>query len=117
MTVTSRRPTQPGAWHWISDNEAHWRPKKYWKAGTDVSVDVDVNSVPAGNGIYGQESRNVDFHVGDANIYKVNAQTHQMQVFSQRQAAAHHPDHHRQARLHHPLRHQGDHREVRRPSG
>ena len=67
----SRRPKQPGAWHWISDNEAHWRPKKYWQAGTDVSVDVDINSVDAGNGIYGQESRKVDFTVGDANIYKV----------------------------------------------
>ena len=59
----------------------HWRPKHYWQAGTDVTVDVDVNSVPAGNGIYGQENRTVDFHVGDAHVYKVNAQTHQMQVF------------------------------------
>jgi lipoprotein-anchoring transpeptidase ErfK/SrfK len=74
-------PHQPGSWHWISDQEAHWRPKSYWKSGTDVSVDVDINSVNAGGGIYGQESRHVDFTIGDANIYKVNAQTHQMQVF------------------------------------
>ena len=80
MTV-SATPRQPGAWHWLSDTEVHWRPKAYWQAGTDVSVDLDINSVPAGNGIYGQESRHVDFHVGDANVYKVNAQTHQMQVF------------------------------------
>ncbi len=45
-------------------------------------VDVDVNSVPAGNGIYGQENRDVDFHVGDAHVYKVNTVTDQMQVFS-----------------------------------
>ena len=81
LHVTST-PKQPGAWHWISDHEAHWRPKSYWRAGTDVDVDVDINSVPAGAGIYGQEDRHVQFHVGDANIYKVNAQTHQMQVFS-----------------------------------
>ncbi|MFC4786579.1 L,D-transpeptidase [Nocardioides sp. MAHUQ-72] len=78
----SASPRQPGSWHWISDTEVHWRPRAYWKAGTDVSVDVDINSVPAGAGIYGQESRHVDFHVGDAHVYKVNAQTHQMQVFS-----------------------------------
>ncbi len=78
----SATPAQKGSWHWISDHEAHWRPKSYWRAGTDVSVDVDVNSVPAGNGIYGQESRRIDFHVGNANVYKVNAQTDQMQVFS-----------------------------------
>ena len=81
MTVTST-PAQPGTWHWISDNEAHYRPRSYWQAGTEVSVDIDVNSVPAGNGIYGQESRTVDFQVGDAHVYKVNMQTHQMQVFS-----------------------------------
>jgi len=46
-----------------------------------VSVDLDINSIPAGAGIYGQENRHLDFHVGDANVYKVNAQTHQMRVF------------------------------------
>ena len=80
MRVTST-PAQPGAWHWLSDSEAHWRPRSYWRAGTDVTVDVDVNSVPAGGGVYGQESRQVGFHVGDAVISKVNAQTHQMQTF------------------------------------
>lgn len=81
MTVTST-PRQQGAWHWMSDNEAHWRPKTYWKAGTEVSVDVDVNGVPAGGGIYGQEDREVDFEVGDAHIYKVDMKTHEMKVFS-----------------------------------
>jgi lipoprotein-anchoring transpeptidase ErfK/SrfK len=81
MTVTST-PSQPGTWHWMSDTEVHWRPKTYWKAGTDVHVDVDVNSVDAGNGIYGQESREVDFEVGDAHVYKVDMVSHQMKVFS-----------------------------------
>lgn len=81
MTVTST-PAQAGSWHWLSDTEVHWRPRTYWKAGTDVHVAVDVNSVPAGGGIYGQEDREVDFQVGDAHIYKVDAQTHQMKVFS-----------------------------------
>ncbi len=75
-------PRQPGAWHWISDQEAHWRPKTYWRAGSSVDVDVDINSIPAGGGIYGQESRHVEFDIGDANIYKVNMDTHQMRVLS-----------------------------------
>ncbi len=81
MQVSST-PAQPGSWHWFSDYEAHWRPKTYWRAGTDVTVDVDVNGVDAGNGIYGQEDRKVDFTVGDANIYRVSAVTYQMKVFS-----------------------------------
>jgi lipoprotein-anchoring transpeptidase ErfK/SrfK len=80
MTVTST-PKQPGSWRWLSATEAHWRPKSYWKAGSQVKVDLDINSVNAGGGIYGQESRTVDFEVGDAHVYRVNAQTHQMQVF------------------------------------
>lgn len=81
MNVTSK-PTQPGSWYWLSDNEAHWRPKAYWKAGTDVSVDIDVNGVAAGNGVYGQEDREVDFEIGDAHIYRVDMKTHQMRVLS-----------------------------------
>jgi lipoprotein-anchoring transpeptidase ErfK/SrfK len=75
-------PAQAGTWHWASDTEVHYRPKKYWKAGTDISVDIDVNGVHAGGGIYGQEDRRLDFSIGDAHIYKVNAQTHQMEVYS-----------------------------------
>lgn len=80
MTVTST-PTQRGSWHWMNDNEVHYRPAKYWEPGTEVVVDVDVNGVPAGEGIYGQDSRTVSFDVGDSVISKVNAQTHQMQTF------------------------------------
>jgi lipoprotein-anchoring transpeptidase ErfK/SrfK len=79
MTVTSQ-PAQKGSWHWISDREAHWRPATYWQPGTDVSVDVGINSVPAGNGVFGQEDREVGFHVGDSHVYRVNTQTHQMKV-------------------------------------
>lgn len=79
MHVTSS-PSQEGSWHWLSATEAHWRPKTYWQAGTDVHVDIDVNGVEAGNGIYGQESRELDFQVGAAHIYKVNMVTHQMKV-------------------------------------
>ncbi len=32
-------------------------PRSYWQPGTQVTVDADINSVPAGSGIYGQLSR------------------------------------------------------------
>ena len=81
MHVTST-PAQPGSWHWLSGTEARWRPKSYWKAGTRVSVDADVNGVPAGAGIFGQLSKHVSFKVGDAHVYRVNTRTDQMRVFS-----------------------------------
>lgn len=72
---------QKGAWHWISSNEVHWRPETYWKPGTDVTVKADIDSVPAGNGVYGQVSRSATFHIGDSVISKVDVATHQMRVF------------------------------------
>jgi lipoprotein-anchoring transpeptidase ErfK/SrfK len=81
MKVTST-PAQPGSWYWVNDREVHWRPATYWQSGSKVKVDLDINSIPAGDGIYGQSSRVIDFNVGSAHVYKVNAQTHQMQVYS-----------------------------------
>ena len=80
LTVTNSS-NQKGAWHWLSDTEVHWRPVTYWKAGTKVTVEADINSVPAGNGVYGQLNRTSTFKVGDAVVSKVNAQTHQMKTF------------------------------------
>jgi lipoprotein-anchoring transpeptidase ErfK/SrfK len=75
-------PAQKGSWHWFSDTEVHWRPRHYWKAGTKVTVHADVNSVPAGNGIYGQMDKTASFTIGDKHVYKVNMKTDQMKVYS-----------------------------------
>ncbi|MBW8749983.1 MAG: L,D-transpeptidase family protein [Propionibacteriales bacterium] len=74
-------PAQPGAFHWISDQEVHWRPEQYWQPGTKVTVDADIDSVPAGNGIFGQKSRTSTFTIGRSMVSKVNINTHQMRVF------------------------------------
>jgi lipoprotein-anchoring transpeptidase ErfK/SrfK len=75
------QPAQTGSWHWISDNEVHWRPKSYWKPGTKVTVETDINSVPAGNGIFGQLDRTIHFDVGASHVYKVDTRTDQLRVF------------------------------------
>ena len=75
------RPAQRGSWHWISDNEVHWRPASYWKPGTTVTVNADINGVPAGHGIYGQLDRTSSFTVGDSHVYKVDIKTDQLRVF------------------------------------
>ena len=79
MTVTTS-PVQKGIWHWISDTEAHYRPRTYWKPGTDVTVRAEVNSVHAGNGIYGQMDRVARFSVGDAVKLKIDVDKHRMNV-------------------------------------
>ena len=74
-------PNHKGSWSWLSDHEVHWRPKNYWRPGTDVTVNADINSVSAGNGVFGQESRSASFTIGDAMVSKINVANHTMKVF------------------------------------
>ena len=74
-------PKQTGSWHWYSNQEVHWRPKSYWKPGTKVSVEADVNGVPAGNGNYGQKSSKTSFTVGREFVMKVNLKSHYLTAY------------------------------------
>ncbi|MEO7350324.1 MAG: Ig-like domain-containing protein [Marmoricola sp.] len=80
LEVTSK-PAQTGSFHWISNQEVHWRPRHFWRPGTDVTVKADIAGVAAGGGIYGQKDRTMNFHVGDSMISKVDMNTDQMRVF------------------------------------
>lgn len=79
LLVTSS-PQQTGSWNWISGNEVHYRPKSYWKPGTEVKLVADLNSLPAGGGIYGQQSRKTSFKIGQSVVTKINLKTHQARV-------------------------------------
>ena len=79
MEVTSQ-PAQEGSWYWLSDREAHWRPQNYWKPGTKVHVEANLNGVPAGGGRFGEQTVVTDFTIGRAVIAKVNLTTHMMDV-------------------------------------
>lgn len=81
MTVKTSVPTE-GAWAWLSDREAHWRPREYFKPNTEVSVDVDVYGVPFGGGAYGAEDVHVQFKIADrALVAKANTQTHRFEIY------------------------------------
>ncbi len=80
LKVTSA-PAQAGSFYWVSDQEVHWRPRAYWRPGTNVTVNADIGGVPAGNGIYGQTDRHMKFHVGDSMVSKVDMNSDQMRVF------------------------------------
>jgi lipoprotein-anchoring transpeptidase ErfK/SrfK len=79
MHVTAS-PSVRGSWHWMSDQEVHWRPRTYWEPGTRVDVDLDVNGVDAGNGIYGQLDRTASFRIGHSVVMKADLKTDKMKV-------------------------------------
>ena len=80
LHVTST-PQVKGAWHWYSDTEVHFRPRHFWKPGTKVQVDADINGVSAGNGVYGQYSEQFNFRIGRKVVSKINLDSHKMKVF------------------------------------
>jgi lipoprotein-anchoring transpeptidase ErfK/SrfK len=75
LTVTTS-PAVTGAWHWFSDQVAHWRPKAYWKPGTKVTVKAAVYGVHVGGDIYGQQDVTSSFTIGQAKVFTINDQTH-----------------------------------------
>jgi lipoprotein-anchoring transpeptidase ErfK/SrfK len=81
MTVKTSVPTE-GAWAWLSDTEAHWRPREYWKPNTEVSVDADIYGVPFGGGAFGAEDVHVQFKIADrALVAKANTQTKRFEIY------------------------------------
>jgi len=69
LKVTSS-PAVVGAWSWMKDRDGKdrvdYRPEKYWKTGTDVTLRMDLAGVDAGGGVYGTQQRVVNFTIGDA---------------------------------------------------
>src|SRR6266496_504458 len=71
-----------GAWRWFNDKEVHYRPRAYWPSGTKVTLDVDLNGVDAGNGVWGQRDREIAFTIGQRHVSVVNVNSHKMTVTS-----------------------------------
>ncbi|WP_329788709.1 Ig-like domain-containing protein [Lentzea sp. DG1S-22] len=81
MTVRASVPTE-GAWAWLSDTEAHWRPKEYWKPSTEVFLDVNVHGVPFGGGAFGKSDVHAQFKIADrALVAKANTQTKRFEIY------------------------------------
>jgi lipoprotein-anchoring transpeptidase ErfK/SrfK len=73
-------PAVNGAFYWFSDREVHWRPERYWRAGTKVVTDIKIYGKDLGGGIYGQEDRHIVFTIGDAVVAKADGESHTMSV-------------------------------------
>ena len=82
MKVTTSVPTD-GAWRWFSDTEVHWRPKVYWKGGTQVALDTQLFGVKLGPGVYGgpKSVRHIEFAIGHSHVSIADARTHQLKVY------------------------------------
>jgi lipoprotein-anchoring transpeptidase ErfK/SrfK len=69
-----------GAWHWFSSTRVDWRPESFWKSGTQVTVDADLDGVSNGNGRIGIHDYEHKFTIGSDVEAVVDVPAHTMKV-------------------------------------
>ncbi len=66
--------------HWFGEQRLDFRPQDYWKAGSDVTLKMDLDGVEGAPGIKGVQKKTISFKIGRAQVSTVDAKTHQMTV-------------------------------------
>jgi lipoprotein-anchoring transpeptidase ErfK/SrfK len=80
LTVYTPTPIE-GAWSWSSPTTVQFRPRDYWPANIDVTVDLDLKGVEAAKRVYGAKNTSTTFSTGSRMITQVDAQSHTATVF------------------------------------
>ncbi|MET8219975.1 Ig-like domain-containing protein [Streptomyces hirsutus] len=66
--------------HWFGNDRLDFRPEKYWKPGTKVTVDLNLDGVEGRPGVYGEQAKTVSFTIGRSQVSVVDAKKHTMKV-------------------------------------
>ncbi len=66
--------------HWFGNDRLDFRPEKYWKAGTKVTVDLNLDGVEGREGVYGEQDKTVSFTIGRKQVSVVDAKKLTMKV-------------------------------------
>ncbi|MEU2878829.1 Ig-like domain-containing protein [Streptomyces sp. NPDC014748] len=79
ITVTSSSGQQVVG-HWFGAQRLDFRPDDYWKAGSKVTMKIDLDGVQGANGLYGTQKKTVTFTVGRSQVSTVDVNTQTMTV-------------------------------------
>ncbi|MGL5828233.1 MAG: Ig-like domain-containing protein [Angustibacter sp.] len=79
MKVTTS-PVTKGSWGWLSSTYLVWRPEKYWKPGTKVSLNADVGGMQTQSTLWTSGDDATNFTVGSAVIGSVDLADSMMTV-------------------------------------
>ncbi|MGW0771592.1 L,D-transpeptidase [Streptomyces sp. NPDC002676] len=66
--------------HWFGNDRLDFRPEHYWKSGTKVTVDLDLDGVEGRDGVYGKQHKTVKFTIGRNQVSVVDAKKHTMKI-------------------------------------
>lgn len=79
LVVMAEKPI-PGAWRWITDEQAVYRGETFWPAHQTVTLQAHLAGVQASPGVYGLRDQTFTFRIGAARISTVDVRTHQISV-------------------------------------
>ncbi|MBZ9640874.1 Ig-like domain-containing protein [Streptomyces sp. PSKA30] len=79
ITVTSSSG-QKVVGHWFGEQRLDFRPEEYWKAGSKVTMKIDLDGVEGANDVYGVQKKTVTFTIGRSQVSTVDAGTQTMTV-------------------------------------
>ncbi|WP_210576576.1 Ig-like domain-containing protein [Streptomyces sp. GESEQ-4] len=66
--------------HWFGAQRLDFRPEEYWKAGSKVTMKIDLDGVEGANGVYGVQKKTVTFTIGRSQVSTVDVNTQTMTV-------------------------------------
>ncbi|KMS70605.1 lipoprotein [Streptomyces viridochromogenes] len=66
--------------HWFGAQRLDFRPEEYWKAGSKVTMKIDLDGVEGANGVHGVQKKTVTFTVGRSQVSTVDVDTQTMTV-------------------------------------
>ncbi|MFE6360999.1 Ig-like domain-containing protein [Streptomyces sp. NPDC057806] len=79
ITVTSSSG-QKVVGHWFGERRLDFRPEEYWKAGSKVTLKIDLDGVEGANGVQGVQKKTVTFTIGRSQVSTVDVDTQTMTV-------------------------------------
>ncbi|WP_157107019.1 L,D-transpeptidase [Nocardia arthritidis] len=80
VNVTTH-PAVDGAWYWLDDQNAHWRPEHYHAPGTRITIAAELFGRALGDGRYGARDQRVSVNIGPAHVAIADDDTKQIEVF------------------------------------
>ncbi|MFE9555302.1 Ig-like domain-containing protein [Streptomyces sp. NPDC006703] len=85
LKVTTSDNTE-GSWGWMEDysgkDRVDWRPKDYWKPGTKVTLEADLNGVDSGTaGGWFVKDYKTNFTIGQNQLAKADLGSHRLKLY------------------------------------
>jgi lipoprotein-anchoring transpeptidase ErfK/SrfK len=77
--VTAQPPVEIRP-HWFGNGRLDFRPERYWKPGTQVTVSLRLRDVEGAPGVYGLQYKTFSFTIGRSQVSLVDAAKHTMEV-------------------------------------